>query len=336
MTRRCHPASRHATSRSGLWSLLAAATSSIAVPGLLGAGDWADGFEGYASGSAIAGQGIWRTWSGPAGTAEDASVSGARAATGDRSLKINGTSDIVALFHKDNGNAISGGQWVVKAKVFVPSDQTGNVWFILLSRFAADNWRWEVQIRMSAEKEGVVQHDGAGRIQGGLPIIKDRWVEIVAAIDLDRGRVTTFYDGEPLVVGAPWSLPRIEAIDLWGENTSPCHYDDVSVCEGVERCGVPEIPAGYQFQRGDSNSNGIYDIGDCIYSLNFLFAMGPRPLCLDAADSNDDGGINIADPIKVLNVLFDGARFPSPYEECGSDPTLDDLTPCTYPQDLCP
>ena len=43
-----------------------------------------------------------------------------------------------------------------------------------------------------------------------------------------------------------------------------------------------------EFDRGDPNVDGLYDIGDPIFNLGYLFANGPLN-CLDAQDPNDGG-----------------------------------------------
>ncbi|MBI4584085.1 MAG: hypothetical protein HY717_08690 [Planctomycetes bacterium] len=81
------------------------------------------------------------------------------------------------------------------------------------------------------------------------------------------------------------------------------------------------------FMRGDSNADLTVDIGDAIFSLEFLFLNGDRPLCLDAADSNDDGQLDISDPVASLMYLFAGAgAHPAPGVFIpGFDLSVDDL-----------
>jgi hypothetical protein len=95
----------------------------------------------------------------------------------------------------------------------------------------------------------------------------------------------------------------------------------------VEDCGTP-------FRRPDSNGDGRVDISDAIFTLGFLFLGDGGPSCIDTADANDDGTLDVADPIFTLQYLLLGtAPPPPPLEECGRDPTLDNLgcesyTPC--------
>jgi len=91
---------------------------------------------------------------------------------------------------------------------------------------------------------------------------------------------------------------------------------------------------GDQFDRADCNSDGSFNIADCIYLLALLFSGGPEGTCPDACDINDDGTINIADAVAGLGNLFSGAANPpAPFGACGIDPTADaldcpDFPPC--------
>src|SRR3989338_1696821 len=82
-----------------------------------------------------------------------------------------------------------------------------------------------------------------------------------------------------------------------------------------------------EFKRGDANSDSNVNIADAIYILNYLFAKGNSPTCLDAGDVNDDGILNIADSIFLLQYLFNKGKAPnSPFLEKGWDGTFDGLS----------
>jgi hypothetical protein len=79
------------------------------------------------------------------------------------------------------------------------------------------------------------------------------------------------------------------------------------------------------FHRGDPDGDGRSSIGDAVQVLLFLFAFGPTPACLDAADFDDDGRIDQMDPILILRWLFLHGLPPAspgpPGFECGRDPS---------------
>ena len=84
------------------------------------------------------------------------------------------------------------------------------------------------------------------------------------------------------------------------------------------------------FTRGDVQTDGQVNIAAAAAGINFLFASGEAPRCLDAMDSNDDGRLNIADPVHLLNYLFaQGETPPAPGPTvCGLDRTPDDDIGC--------
>lgn len=93
-------------------------------------------------------------------------------------------------------------------------------------------------------------------------------------------------------------------------------------------------PGSATFERGDSNVDGNFDIGDAVFTLAVLFqAGGPDPVCEDAVDANDDGDMNIADAIFSLGTLFSpGSPNPAPpFGACGPDPTPDGLDCAAFP-----
>jgi hypothetical protein len=85
------------------------------------------------------------------------------------------------------------------------------------------------------------------------------------------------------------------------------------------------------FVRGDSNNDGKVDIGDGIYTNNYLFLAGLEPVCLDAADADDSGLIDVSDPIYTWNHLFrSGPGIPEPFPDAGLDASPDELTCDSY------
>ncbi|MEE2883350.1 MAG: hypothetical protein VYD70_06445 [Planctomycetota bacterium] len=82
------------------------------------------------------------------------------------------------------------------------------------------------------------------------------------------------------------------------------------------------------FQRGDCNSDDYVDLADPATMLGHQFSGLPI-LCPDACDSNDDGILNMADSVYLLNWLFQFGPIlpdPGPYED-GPDATIDDTLP---------
>ena len=67
------------------------------------------------------------------------------------------------------------------------------------------------------------------------------------------------------------------------------------------------------FVRGDSNSDGLVDIGDAISILNLLFLDGTGVHCANAANAEATNGLNISDAIRILGFLFLGNALQSKF-----------------------
>ena len=112
--------------------------------------------------------------------------------------------------------------------------------------------------------------------------------------------------------------------------------------ESVQPSALPEgeicVPRHALFVRGDVNNDGMIDVADVVASLNYLFLNGTVPVCLDAADTDNDGLETITDPVFLALYIFnDGIAPPSPFPDCGIEPTPDDDgLDCFEPTTLCP
>jgi len=58
------------------------------------------------------------------------------------------------------------------------------------------------------------------------------------------------------------------------------------------------------YLRGDANGDGVINVSDVVYLINYLFINGPAPVPLEAGDVNCDGTINVADVVYLINYLF--------------------------------
>ena len=87
-----------------------------------------------------------------------------------------------------------------------------------------------------------------------------------------------------------------------------------------------KVGPSIRFQRGDVNADGVVDLVDGVFTLNFLFLEGEEPSCRDAADTDDSGVVGLSDGLKVFHFLFLGREAPpTPFPDCGSDSTKDEL-----------
>jgi hypothetical protein len=64
------------------------------------------------------------------------------------------------------------------------------------------------------------------------------------------------------------------------------------------------FPVG--FLRGDVNGDGVINVTDIVYLINYKFLVppGPPPIPLEAGDVNCDGVINVQDVVYLINYKF--------------------------------
>jgi hypothetical protein len=125
---------------------------------------------------------------------------------------------------------------------------------------------------------------------------------------------------------------RLADLDANGANDLVATYEQGAAILLGHGSGPPP------FRRGDSNADGHVDIADAVHTLGYLFLGSTSPLdCHDAADATDDGTLNLTDAIATLGYLFlGGAALPSPGpDDCGPDPTADQLPACVYSPATC-
>jgi hypothetical protein len=62
---------------------------------------------------------------------------------------------------------------------------------------------------------------------------------------------------------------------------------------------------------GDVNRDGIIDIGDIVYLINYVFYGGSVPVPIQAGDSNCDTIVDIGDIVYLINYVFYGGNEPN-------------------------
>jgi uncharacterized delta-60 repeat protein len=66
-----------------------------------------------------------------------------------------------------------------------------------------------------------------------------------------------------------------------------------------------------QVTLGDANGDGVVDVGDVVWLINYLYKNGPPPVPLEAGDANGDDSVDVGDVIYLINYLFKGGPPPS-------------------------
>jgi len=212
---------------------VAAWLPAVVLAGAAEAQFFSEKFEAYQAGSTIAGQGGWETWDND--PAANTTVSDALAFSAPNSLLVAGAADIVHQFTQ-----VTAGTWYAKARVFVPSTQTGEVWFILLDTYAAgpgaDNWSVQVVMCVTGcttagAVPGSVANLGGSEVPGvgTAPLVTDQWVELRVEVNLAANQYSVFYDGA-LLDTQQWTVSgglRIQAVNLFSNGSSQSYMDDI-------------------------------------------------------------------------------------------------------------
>ena len=67
---------------------------------------------------------------------------------------------------------------------------------------------------------------------------------------------------------------------------------------------------GKSFVAGDPNGDGLVNIGDAVFVVNYVFKGGPNPNPPEAGDPNCDHAINVGDAVYIINYVFKGGPAP--------------------------
>jgi len=69
---------------------------------------------------------------------------------------------------------------------------------------------------------------------------------------------------------------------------------------------------GGSFICGDTNGDGIIDLEDVLYLINYLYKGGPAPVLLEAGDVDNNGTVELGDVLYLISYLYKGGPPPGP------------------------
>ncbi|MCZ6795136.1 MAG: hypothetical protein O7J95_16150 [Planctomycetota bacterium] len=282
---------------------------------------------------------LWETFLGGDGTEVGASVvetlDGGFAVTGWTSsfgagetdvylLKTDGAGEL--LWHRTfGGGEVDWGESVVETPEgdYVLAGSRDDEVFLARTD-ASGNTLWESFLG-GIEANAVSRSRGGGFVVGGLSATS-------------RGDGTVVYVVKATEGGdLEWAVSFEETGIGWSSSIQQTRDEGFIVCGSSRQRGESffdvlvlklgeEMPPTVAFRRGDTGGDGVLDLSDAVFILNFLFLGGPLPACEDAADTDDDGSWNITDAVFLLGFLFLGSSPPPPrFPEPGLDPTADRL-----------
>jgi agmatine/peptidylarginine deiminase len=93
---------------------------------------------------------------------------------------------------------------------------------------------------------------------------------------------------------------------VFGETPDSSFVDSFYVI-GKDLCSADtQMVNLYVYICGDANGDGVINVTDVVYLINYLFLVppGPAPQPLAAGDANCDGTINVTDVVYLINYLF--------------------------------
>lgn len=61
---------------------------------------------------------------------------------------------------------------------------------------------------------------------------------------------------------------------------------------------------------GDADGDGIVNLADAVFLINYIFKGGPPPEPMEIGDVNLDGDVNVGDPVYLVNYIFRGGPEP--------------------------
>ena len=83
---------------------------------------------------------------------------------------------------------------------------------------------------------------------------------------------------------------------------------------GISESDNYTIKAGYVHSsfvmRGDATGDGLIDVADVLYLINYLFLGTSGPSPMEAGDATCDGIVDVADVLFLINYLFLGTSPP--------------------------
>ncbi|NQT77269.1 MAG: T9SS type A sorting domain-containing protein [Bacteroidetes bacterium] len=144
-----------------------------------------DDFEAYTVGDYLAVQSAaWTTWSNAPGTAEDAFISDDYALSPTKSVKIDGSTDLILpLGDKQNGKF---------ELAFAYYIETGYGGYYNLQHYEAAGTEWAVEVYFASDGTGEINADGSTIPFSYTP---GTWLEFLNVVDMDNDLAEIWMDG---------------------------------------------------------------------------------------------------------------------------------------------
>ena len=176
----------------------------------------ADNFDSYTAGSTVVTEsgGVWDTWTGGGGGAEDAEISSAFSNSGSNSMNVfsGGAANYLHDVVLEMPSLYTTGKYEFKMKAYVPAGDGG--YFNLGSGWVSGGAGYEygVDIFLNNDASGFVSASGTGV----FTYSQDAWTDISVMVDLDAMMCEVFIDGNSVVNQAWGAAGGFGVADIFG------------------------------------------------------------------------------------------------------------------------
>jgi hypothetical protein len=104
-----------------------------------------------------------------------------------------------------------------------------------------------------------------------------------------------------------------DGLYLWTIPDTPSDSCLIRISDVVDKIPSDESDSLFSIVtwiRGDVNGDGVIDLGDVVYLINYLYKGGPAPDPLWVGDVNCDGIVDLGDVVYLINYLYRGGPPP--------------------------
>jgi hypothetical protein len=100
-----------------------------------------------------------------------------------------------------------------------------------------------------------------------------------------------------------WALRHMYTNGLW-------YMVKFEMFEWGAYWGNPALSMASYVLRGDANGDGVINLADVVYLINYLYRSGFAPTPPEAGDTNCDGTVDIGDVVNLINYLYKNGAAP--------------------------
>ena len=109
----------------------------------------------------------------------------------------------------------------------------------------------------------------------------------------------TLEDSTTICIDTTWAPPDGRTVFSRSDAVTYLPRDNMPYCSSI-----------FLSEYGDANGDGVINIADVMWMVNYLYKSGPYPASFDAGDANCDRDHGILDILILINYLYKGGRPP--------------------------